>query len=192
MENVSQELIGAPFVLKKEKSYYAIYLGEKNGKHKVIYSNKGELVLDYVDLKSISINKRAFSEINIYAKIVSIENSINVFGQTQRKRDVDGSVLRVVDFYYTQDDRKRASVTLLTGREDQVTLAFLLSDIKILTPRIKKINANFLKVGNDVIARIDDKCNLFKKGYISKIIDIIEDKESPKLSLLHLEDKKEN
>lgn len=154
------------------------------------YQQDGEYFADTMASENLPLNNdEVFKEFSLYAKIVSVQDSIIAFDGEQRKRDVFGSVLRV--YRYSLIDNMHRSVTLMTNRNDGVSIKMLQSDLEFIFPTIQRQGRNKkipINVGSVVIAIKDSVDGLFKKGEIFDVVKLKPHEMMQALNLLHLSD----
>lgn len=109
------------------------------------------------------ISNDVFKFFELYALINSVDESIDVFGERQRKENVIGSLLLVQFYAY---DKHPPFFYVVTGREDGASVRMLTTDVGLMFPVISKKlrKPTDVKVGDTVIACKDHECGKYNKG----------------------------
>lgn len=189
---MKNEIKGRPFYDEKT-NIAGVYVSENNdGTKTFVYCKREEDPNIYRMSRNNDrlrqINAIAYNVIPVNAKIISIEASINEFGNAQRRKDFAGSSLKIID-YYKNDNGKYAFV-LLTGRKDGVKLRMLPEDIKLMLPTITHINRDlvFIYKGDTVRALKDNVCGFFKRGDHFKVLKVSRNTSSNRLDQIFIND----
>lgn len=130
--------------------------------------------VSYPKVSKIEVNPGLFNLLELYAKIVSMEKSIVMFGMRQRMEDFDGAILRVVNYTpgrKIDDD----NYILQTGRGDGATLSFVRSDLEFIYPTIFSYEKDVDKIvpNEKVVAIKTDECKIFSKGDIFVVKEVL-------------------
>lgn len=186
------ELIGYPFY--DANGYPSVYMSMKEGLVTFVYKEDNEYFTSLISHNNLpERNAEVFSEFLLYAKIISIGNSIAYFEGAQRRRDILGSVLRVIN--YERLDNSNISLSLQTDRRDGTVIKMLTSDVSFIFPTIQNRKRNLkkiIKVGDIIIAVKDSPDKMFKKDDKFDVVKLQPHEMMPSLNLLHLSNKEKN
>jgi hypothetical protein len=188
---MNEMLAGTPILYvcpKTGNSYPGCVMGIANdGDQLLMYRHEdGNYYTDTLKASSFEVNARAMTSIDLFAKVVTIEESIRLYSNTQRKEEVHGSVLRVIR--YEEQDRGRISFVLQTDRRDGVSLRFDPVDIEFIYPTVySDIHVDTIfKKGNIVSAIKNNKSCGIKKGQEYNVTKVLRDERTPDMDILYL------
>ena len=175
---------------------YAVFTGGNKDLKTFIYLDKNGLYhlgnITVKDNRLPPVNRSAYNALDISVKVIDIDASNTEFGMSQRRNDFKFSVLRIVDYFNSERNRLQ-SLILLTGREDSVTISMLFSEVKFVYPIISgmqtDLNGKRLKSKDKVVAIKNDNCNLFKKGDIFIVKNVVKDNFFAELDVITFNEK---
>jgi hypothetical protein len=162
-----------------EKVYY-IYKNPNNNLYYEDFCVKKQIVFHDIEL--------VYDTIEIFAFIKSIEDSVSAYGNKQRRADLLGSSLRVLN--YAMIPSGEISFSLQTDRPDALILEMLECDLEFLLPTIScKRNSECSIITENCVVKalINDKTSLlFNKGDQFEVIKIDKNESFSKLNILTL------
>lgn len=165
---------GIPFVnVKSGVSGIVMGVNEDSDEMMYYYMEDNKFYKSYIEEKGCKVNGSPLAYMDLSAKIVSIEDSIALYGMQQRKEDLLGSVLKVVDIHFKNEEY---AFTLQSYRNDHAQVMMTYSDLIFIYPTIdasKKVKEE-AKIGATVKASKEDVCSNIKKGEQYLVINIEE------------------
>jgi len=157
--------------------------------------DSGIYYLDSIKKSLLKREERAtYDFIPMYAKILDVQNSINGFGNKQRKLEFVDSVLRILKLNNYDDNENQPYFTLQTGRADGTIVRIFTVDTRLILPPItpndvKKLIKRF-ETGDKIIANKNEPCGLFSIGDEFVIQSIVKNPSSIALNILTLKNNK--